>query len=85
LEDLYATVTSACSWSSVERWLSANVVVALHERRATGQDGEQYDWTWIFAIEVGNGRAIGGCQFDLDDEAAAFAYAEERVRRAEES
>ena len=83
-EELNAMVTSARSWSAVERWLSPNVVVARHERRATGRDGEQYDWTWIFVLEVGNGRVIGGCQFDLEDEAAAFAYAEEQVRGAED-
>ena len=77
-------VTSARSWSAVERWLSPNVVVARHERDAIGRDGEQYDWTWIFVLEVGNGRVIGGCQFDLEDEVAAFAYAEEQVRGAED-
>ena len=31
-------------------------------------------------IEIRDGRAASMCEFDLDDEEAAFAYAEERMR-----
>jgi hypothetical protein len=39
----------------------------------------------LVVFEASEGRATHLCEFDLDDEAAAFAYAEERVRRAGDS
>ena len=45
-----------------------------------GQYGEQYRWTRVAVIAVHNGRLASVCQFELEDEAAAFAYAEERMR-----
>ncbi len=49
-----------------------------------GRDGERYEWTRIYVFEARDGRCTGLCEFELNDEAAAFAYAEERVRLAEQ-
>jgi hypothetical protein len=81
--DLYAMVASAQSWNSAECWLSPTVVVGRHERQAVGRDGEQYAWTRLVVFEAVDGRCTGMCEFEPDDEEAAFAYADERVRRAE--
>ena len=56
--------------------------VARLEREAVGQDGEQYAWTRSTCTRSATGRIASVCQFELDDEEAAFAYAEERVRAA---
>ncbi|KUI17740.1 adenylate cyclase [Mycobacterium lehmannii] len=82
-EDLCAMVSSVRSWHSIERWISPTVAVTLHEREATGHDGERYEWTRIIVGEFRAGRTTHLSEFDVDDEAAAFAYAEERVRRTE--
>jgi hypothetical protein len=81
-EQLNALVTSVQSWNSAEYWLSSNVVVARHERQASGSDAEQYTWTRLYVLETLDGRCSGLCAFELDDETAAFVYAEERVRQA---
>ena len=61
-------------------WLSPSRFVAHLEREAVGRDGERYEWTRIVVGEVRDSRLASVCDFDLDDEAAAFAYAEERMR-----
>ena len=40
-------------------------------------------WTRLYVLETLDGRCSGLCAFELDDETAAFVYAEERVRQAE--
>ena len=84
LEELNSMVTSSRLWNSTECSLSANVVVCRNERDAVGRDGERYEWTRTYVFEVHDGRCTGLCQFEPDDEEAAFAYAEERVRLAEQ-
>jgi class 3 adenylate cyclase len=79
-EELRAMVTSAQMWHSVVCCLSPAVSVCRTQREAVGLDGEQYAWAWIYVGEAHDGRLTSLCQFDLEDEAAAFAYAEERVR-----
>jgi hypothetical protein len=81
-EDLYAMVATVRSWNSAECPVSPTCSVVRHEREAVGRDGEKYSWTRIYVFETRDGRAAGWCEFDLDDEAAAFAYAEERMRQA---
>lgn len=81
-EDLCAMVASLRSWHSAERWVSPTLVVARHEREATGHDGERYEWTRLIAAEFRDGRARHLCEFDIGDEDNAFAYAEELARRA---
>ena len=60
--------------------MSTSCCVSRLEREAIGQEGERYSWTTIYVSEVRNGRVAAVRQFDLEDEEAAFAYAEERVR-----
>jgi class 3 adenylate cyclase/ketosteroid isomerase-like protein len=79
-EELDAMVTSMRTWLSVVRWLSPGVAIARFEREAVGQDDEIYAWTRLNVTEIRNGRLASICQFELDDEEAAFAEAEERVR-----
>ena len=50
------------------------------EREAVGRDGETYAWTWLTVSAVREGRFVSSCFFDPEDEEAAFAYAEERMR-----
>ena len=73
-------VTSARSWNSAECWLNATCAVIRHERQAIGKDGEPYAWTKLYVLETRDGRITGWCEFAVEDEAAAFAYAEERTR-----
>jgi hypothetical protein len=53
------------------------------ERKAVGLDGEQYAWTRLSAVEFRNGQMASEREFDLDDERAAFAYAEQRIGSVE--
>ena len=48
--------------------------------RGGGPEGERYTWARIYVGEVRDRRMARVCQFELEDEEAAFAYAEERVR-----
>lgn len=84
-EDLSAMMTSVRTWASAICWLSPEWCVVRLEREATARDGESYTWTWITAIKVRNGRFAWACLHDPEAEPAAFAYAEEQVRREEES
>lgn len=81
-EDLSELVTSMRSWHSAENWVSPTVAVVRHEREAVGRDGERYRWAQLVVGEFRDGRAVHVCEFDLEQEAEAFAYAEERVRAA---
>ena len=45
-----------------------------------GQDGEIYAWTRIHRSRDPRWTSRVSCRFDIDDEEAAFAYAEERLR-----
>ncbi|OBK72686.1 nuclear transport factor 2 family protein [Mycobacterium sp. 1164985.4] len=81
-ENLCSMVASVRSWHSIERWVSPTVGVTLHEREAIGHDGERYEWSRLIVGEFSDGLTRHICQFDVDDEDAAFAYAEEVVRRA---
>ena len=82
LEDLNSWVVSMRSWHSVMNWVSTNCCVTRNEREAVGPGGEKYEWTSLFVTEFRNGRAVASCEFELEDEEEAFAYAEERVRTA---
>ena len=80
VEELSSMLSSAQTWNSVEQWLSPGCCLTRFEREAVGQDGEQYRWTWIYITEIRNGQVVSSCKFDLEDEDAAFAYAEERAQ-----
>lgn len=80
IEELSAMVSGSRMWDAAVRWLSPRICVARSEREADGRDGEHYAWTHIAVTEVRDGRLMSACLFEPDDEAAASAYAEERVR-----
>ncbi len=82
IEELNAMVVSSRSWHSAVHWMSPTCCVGRNEREAVGRDGEQYTWTRLHVFEVRNGRGAALCEFEIDDEEAAFAYAEERMRAA---
>jgi len=82
-EDPYGMVKSARSWNSAECWLSSTCGVTRHEREAVGNAGEQSAWARLYVFVASHGKCSGWCEFDVDDEASAFAYAEQRVRDAE--
>ncbi len=84
IEELAEMVDSTLAWYSTIVWISPNCCVSRFERLSIGGDGEQYSWTRIYISEFQDGRATASCQFDPEDEDAAFAYAEERVRQAEQ-
>ncbi len=79
IEELDAMVTSKRTWYSAMCWQSPTCCISRMEREAVGQDGEPYAWAWIYVVEVRDGLMTSSCQFDLDDEDAAFAYAETLV------
>lgn len=77
LEQLIPMVTSSRSWLPAIQWLSPTSCVTRFERTAVGLDGEGYRWAWVFYTEFENGLMAQVHQFEVDDEAAAFAYAQE--------
>ena len=80
LEELIELVGSFREWLSAMCWLSPSWFVAHLEREAVGREGEQYEWSRIIVGEVRDRRIASLCDFEIDDEAQAFAYAEERMR-----
>src|SRR4029450_7326737 len=73
-------VASVREWHSAICWLSPTWSVFRHEREAVGEDGEQYRWLRLLAVQYRDGRVVSMCEFEVEDEEAAFAYAEEQVR-----
>ena len=82
VEKLNTMVAASRSWNAALCWLSPNWVVARQQREAVGPDGEPYAWTRIFVAEIRDGRMKSLCQFELEDEEDAFAYAQEHIRAA---
>jgi ketosteroid isomerase-like protein len=82
-EDLTVIVASARIWHSALCWLTPAYAVGRFERDAVGLDGERYAWTLIDVAEIRDGQIAFACQFELEDEEAAFAYAQERIRLSE--
>lgn len=83
VEALMAMVESLRTWNSAVCWLSPTCGVCRNEREGTGRDGEKYAWSDLEVFVIRDGRVASACMFELDDEESAFAYAEDRVRRAE--
>jgi hypothetical protein len=79
LEELAAMVASVRMWFSAVRWLSPACCVIRQERKAVGLDGEQYGWARLYVCEVRDERVASMCEFELENEDAAFTYAEELV------
>ncbi len=82
VEELGAMVESYRVWASASCWVSSDVMVARHEREAIGRGGEKYTWTRLYVGQVTDGLFTTLCEFDVDDEEAAFAYAEQLSRTA---
>ncbi len=80
IEELMSMVSSVRWWYSALCWLSPTCAVARQEREATGPDGEKFAWTHLYAGEFGREEVRWVCEFEVGDEDAAFAYAEERMR-----
>ena len=78
--DLFATMDSVRLWNTATCWLSPTVIIGRQVREARGRDGELYAWDRLLVSEVLNGRIASACEFELEHEDAAFAYAEEQVR-----
>jgi hypothetical protein len=83
LEELNMMLTSARTWHAVVCWLSPTWVVLRQPREVIGPHGEDYAWVRVHVCEFRDRRLTSMCEFELDDEAAAFAYAEERMRATE--
>ena len=63
---------------SAAHWLSPACGVFLADVQARGTDTENYGWARIYVAEFSGGLLASIRQFE--DEGAAFAYAEERIR-----
>ncbi|KAA0112190.1 AAA family ATPase [Mycolicibacterium sp. P1-5] len=83
VEELGVMVESYRVWASSTCWLSSDVLALRHEREATGRDGEKFAWTRLYVGQVTDGRYTSLCEFDADDEEAAFGYAEKLVNGRE--
>ena len=79
LQERGRQVSSVRHWIPVLRWLSPNCCVGLGDARAVGLDGEDYEWTRLYVGECRDGLLASVRQFELDDEEAAFAYADTLV------
>jgi hypothetical protein len=77
-------VRSARTWLSAVCWVSPAWAVTRLDREAVGRDGEQYAWTRLVVNEISDGLLASMCEFELEDEEAAFAYAEECMRAADD-
>jgi hypothetical protein len=80
--DLNAMVASTRTWLSAVCWVSPVWSVTRLDRDAVGPEGEQYAWSRLLVIEMRDGRLASLCEFELDDEEAAFAFVEQRGRAA---
>jgi hypothetical protein len=70
-------VTSVRMWFSAVAWLSPECCLVRQERVAVGLDGEEYSWTRLYACAIRDRQVASMCEFELEDEDAAFALAEE--------
>jgi hypothetical protein len=82
INEINALVASWRMWISAACWLSPNWGVLRVDREAVGNDGEQFAWTRLSVTQASDGRLGSMCEFEPEDEEAAFAYAEERMRAA---
>jgi hypothetical protein len=81
--ELFDAMASLWMWASAVCWLSPNWIVTRCQREAVAKDGEPYAWAKLLVFELSDGKVASMCTFELEDEKAAFAYVEERMRRAE--
>ena len=79
LEARRREVSSMRHWVPNVRWLSPNCSIGLAIATAVGLDGEDYEWMRLYVVEYSDGLVASIRQFELDDEEAAFAYADTLV------
>src|SRR5262249_53463179 len=79
-EELNTMVSSVRIWLSAVGWMSLALIVGRFEREGVGPEGGRYAWTRLIVGEIRDGRILSMCAFEPDDEEAAFALAEERMR-----
>jgi hypothetical protein len=79
LVELAAMVASVHAWFSTIRWLSPDLFVGRMDREGVGHDGERYTWARVLVGVYRDGRLAILCDFDAEDEDAAFTYANETL------
>jgi ketosteroid isomerase-like protein len=77
LVELRNMVPSVQAWFSTIVWLAPDKFIGRLQREGRGDDGERFEWTRILVGVYRDGRLSSLCDFDDDDEDAAFAYARE--------
>jgi class 3 adenylate cyclase/ketosteroid isomerase-like protein/tetratricopeptide (TPR) repeat protein len=80
IDELFSMVSSVRWWYSALCWISPDCGVARQEREAIGPDGETYSWATLYAGEFRGDVMRWVCEFEVEDEDAAFAYAEEHMQ-----
>ena len=68
-------------WAATMRWVAPDCNICLSEVRGAGADGEEYRWSRICVGYHRDGLALSVREFDVEDEDAAFAYADSLVAR----
>ena len=77
--DRAGQVESVRNWNSAIEWISPEVTVATGEARGISRDGAEYAWSGIYVGVFRGGLFESIYGFELEDEDAAFAYAESLV------
>lgn len=80
IDEFKAMVRSSRTWYAAVHWLSPACAVVRQEREAVGLEGQSYEWSRIYVVEIHDGRFTAGCEFDIEFEDEAFAYAEDLLR-----
>ncbi len=83
LTELRNMLSSVRWWYSAVHWLSPTLNVSRMERQGWGHDGAHYSWTRLLVSRVRDGRVDAIWEFDPDDQAAAFACAEQQIAAAQ--
>jgi len=71
-------VSSSQTWYSAVDWLSPQLCRRASGAPSSRHDGERYEWSRIYVGEFEHGVLTATCEFDVEFEDQAFAYAEER-------
>ena len=79
LQERATQVASSHNWAAAMLWLSPNCYVALGNTVAAGQDGECFEWSRLYVGAFLGGSLVSVHQFEVEDEDAAFTYAESLV------
>ena len=66
-------------WVATVHWISPNFLVCFTEIEGIGTDGEEYNWSRVYASEYRDGLAVSVRSSPSRKRMAAFAYAESLV------